>query len=142
MLVPDVPVWWRWLEKYGHFLQALYYDAFLGGPFLTPDQWKDPMQRMWAANTAKRADAIAETETEVWIIEVTAYPGMRAIGQMFTYQTLWLEDPLIEKIERLVLVCERLDTDIGASAAKMGIQCYVMPPPAAQVAPGMSITPA
>ena len=131
MLLQDLPVWQRWLEIYGEFVQSLYYDCFLGGPFLTPDQEKDPMYRMWAANTAKRADAIAETEDEIWIIEVSAYPGMRAVGQLFTYQALWLEDPLIPKIERLLLVCERLDNDIGAAAGKMGIQCYVVPAEAA-----------
>lgn len=131
MLLQDLPVWARWLKLYGGLLQTIYYDCFLGGPFLTPDQKKDRMWQMWAANTAKRADAIAETEDEVWIIEVSDYPGMRAVGQMFTYQALWLEDPQIDKLERLVLVCSRLDADIAAAAGKMGIQCYIVPPEAA-----------
>lgn len=131
MLAPDIPVWYRWLKQNGHLIQNLFYDCFLGGPFLTPNQEKDPMWIMWASNTAKRTDAIAETEKEVWIIEVSAYPGMRAIGQLITYQALWLEDPKIEKIERLLLIAERLDTDISAGAGKMGIQCHVMPAPSA-----------
>lgn len=131
MLKADLPVWDRWLKKYGQLLQWVYYDCFLGGPFLTPDQEADPMMKMWAANTAKRADAMGETENEIWIIEVSDYPGMRAIGQLLTYQTLWLEDPKINKIERLCLVCGRLDTDIGAAAGKVGIQCYIVPPEAA-----------
>ena len=93
---------------------------------MTPEEEKDPMKRMWRANTAKRADAIGETEAEVWIVEVSNYPGMRAIGQLFTYQTLWLEDPRIAKIERLLLVCGRIDADIAAAAGKMGILVYVV----------------
>lgn len=131
MLLQDLPVWARWLKLYGGLLKTIYYDCFLGGPYLTPEQQKDRMMIMWAANTSKRADAIAETDDEVWIIEVSDYPGMRAIGQMFTYQALWLEDPKINKLERLVMVCSRLDSDIGAAAGKMGIQCYVVPPEAA-----------
>jgi len=126
MLAPDIPVWYRFLDKYNDILVNLYYDSFLGGPFLSETDENDPLKRMWRANTAKRADAIAETETEVWLIEVSAYPGMRAVGQLNTYQTLWLEDPKIMKIERMVLVCERLDTDIGAACGKFGFQVYII----------------
>lgn len=126
MLPTDIPVWYRWLEKYGSWVQGLYYDCYLGGPFLSPEEEKDPMMRMWRATSSKRADAIVETEDEVWIIEVSDDPGMRAIGQMFTYQSLWLEDPKIIKIERLILVCSRLDPDIAAGAGKMGILCYIV----------------
>ena len=127
MLEQDVPVWWRFLDSWGSRFVSLYYDCLLGGTTLTPEDELDPMKRMWRATTAKRADAIAETENEVWIIEVSDYPGMRSIGQLFTYQSLWLEDPRIVKIERLVLVASRIDDDIAASAGKMGILVYVMP---------------
>jgi len=124
MLDPDIPVWYRFLEKYGPYFQALYYDCLLGGPFLSKEQLEDPLWRMWRFNTSKRADAIAETTDEVWIIEVAAYPGLRTLGQLQTYLTLWLEDPKIAKIERLVLVCERIDQDLGAACGKFGIQVY------------------
>ncbi len=81
---------------------------------------------MWRATTSKRTDAIAETESEVWLIEVANYPSMRTIGQLHAYQALWLEDPKIIKIERMVVVCGRLDTDIGAACGKFGFQVYVV----------------
>jgi len=126
MLAPDIPVWYRFLEKWGGLFLTLYYDSFLGGPFLTEAEKKDPMKRMWHALTAKRTDAIAETENEIWLIEVSEDPGMRAVGQLHTYQALWLEDPAIAKIEKLVLVCARLDTDIGAACGKFGFQVYIV----------------
>lgn len=129
MLKQDVPVWYRFLEKWGHLFINLFYDCMLGGPTLSPEEEKDPMKRMWRANLAKRADAIGETQTEAWIIEVADSPGLRAIGQLLTYLSLWQEDPKIAKIERAVLVCNFVDTDLIASAAKYGIQTYVMPPP-------------
>lgn len=130
MLPQDCPVWWRWLDQYGSLVKNLYYDCFVGGPFLTPEQENDPMWIMWASNTSKRIDAVAETENEVWLIEVATYPGMRAVGQLVTYQSLWLEDPKIEKLERIVLVAGRLDADIAAGAGKIGILVYIVPPPA------------
>ena len=93
---------------------------------MTPEQEKDPMQRMWRATTSKRVDALAETPTEVWIIEVAAYPGQRSLGQLMNYQTLWLEDTKIIKPEKLVLICERVDQDIAVSYSKFGVLVYIV----------------
>jgi hypothetical protein len=114
------------LSKYGEYFKALYYDCLLGGPFLTAEQEADPFQVMWRFNTSKRADVIVETETETWIIEVADYPGLRAAGQLIVYQALWLEDPKIAKPERLVLVSERIDTDLAFACAKAGVQIYLI----------------
>ncbi len=126
MLDQDVPVWYRFLTIYGSYFKALYYDCLLGGPFLTPEEEKDPLKKMWRFTTSKRADAIAELSSEIWIIEVASYPGLRAIGQLQVYQTLWVEDAKIMKPERLALVSERIDNDLGAACGKFGIQVYLL----------------
>jgi len=126
MLPPDIPVWYRFLDTWGHEIIALYYDCLLGGPFLTPEEEKDPVKKSWRYVNAKRPDAIAETQKEVWIIEVAANPGLRAMGQVVAYQSLWLEDPKIAKIERPVLIVETLDTDLGAACARMGVLIFVV----------------
>lgn len=129
MLRPDHPVWYRFLDKWGHIFTGLYYDVLLGGPTLTPEELKDPFKIMWRATTSKRADAIGITESEVWIIEVAAEQEMRALGQLMTYMTLWEEDPKFNLINIPVLVCETIDPDIIASAVRFGVQVYVMPAP-------------
>ncbi len=126
MLEPDIPVWFRFLDKYGDLFSALYYDCLLGGPWLTPEQKLDPMQVMWRHNTSKRADAIAELISEVWIIEVSAYPGLRAMGQLQTYQFLWNEDPQIDKTPRMLMVAERIDTDLAATMGKFNVHVYIV----------------
>ena len=126
MLEPDIPVWWRFLETWGHEFEKLWYDCLLGGPFLTEEEERDPIKKSWRYVNSKRPDAIAELENEVWIIEVSANPGLRALGQTVAYQTLWQEDPKIEKLDRAVLVVETLDTDLGAAAARMGTLIFVV----------------
>ena len=126
MLRPDHPVWYRFLDRYGYLFTALYYDCLLGGPFMTPEELQDPFKRMWRYNTSKRADAIAETSTEVWIIEVADYPGLRAVGQLNVYQTLWIEDPKIMKPEKMLLVSERIDPDLAAACGRFGILVYIV----------------
>ena len=126
MLKPDVPVWYRFLEKWGWQIEKLWYDCLLGGPELTKEQEKDPMMVMWRANLAKRADAIAIANNQLWIIEVSSDPGLRAVGQLEVYHTLWLRDPVIPLPEILILVCERIDKDILDAASMHGILTYIV----------------
>lgn len=126
MLKPDIPVWYRFLDKWGWQLDDLYYDCLLGGPALTEAEAKDPLKRMWQFNLSKRADAIATSKTHVWIIEVSADPGLRAIGQIQTYQTLWIRDLKIPKPESLVIVAERIDPDLLDSMGMHSILVYLV----------------
>lgn len=126
MLKPDIPVWYRFLAMYGAPFLNLYYDCALGGPFLSPDQEKDKMQLMWRTLLVKRADAIAELENEVWIIEVSSDPGLRAIGQLQSYRVLWIRDPKLSKPEKMVLVAQTIEQDLLDVAGTYGIQLYVV----------------
>lgn len=127
MLKPDIPVWYRFLEKWNYGFLNLYYDCLLGGPAQGTGEKEDPLKRMWRVNLSKRADAIAELEKEVWIIEVAANPGLRSLGQLQTYRALWIRDPKIYKIERLVLVCERIENDLLDACSMAGLLIYVIP---------------
>lgn len=127
MLVEDVPVWYRFLDAYGEMVENLYYDCLVGGPYYTEQQLKDPMLRMWRANASKRIDALVETKDNVLIIEVAKTPGLRAVGQVQVYRSLWIEDPKIKKPEIPVLVLEFIDTDLVSAAARYGTQIYAMP---------------
>jgi len=126
MLKVDVPIWYRFLEKYGAPFLNLYYDCLLGGPFLTPEELKDPYMRDWRVLNSKRADAIAELEGEVWIIEVAKEPGLRAVGQVQVYHALWLRDPKIAKIEKVVLVADRIDKDLLDAAGMYGVLTFIV----------------
>ena len=126
LLQPDIPLWYRFLEKWGSGFINLWYDCLLGGPYLTQEEKKDPLKWMWRVNLAKRADAIAELIDEVWIIEVASNPGLRVIGQLQTYRALWLRDPKINKMERLILLSELPNEDLFDAASMHGILIYVL----------------
>jgi len=126
MLKVDVPIWYRFLEKYGSPFLNLYYDCLLGGPFLDVEELKDPYKRDWRILNSKRADAIAELEHEVWIIEVAREPGLRAIGQVQVYRALWLRDPKIMKIERPVLVADTINKDLLDAAGMYGVLTFIV----------------
>ena len=126
MLKVDVPIWYRFLEKFGSPFIKLYYDCLLGGPFMTPEDLEDPYKRDWRVLNSKRADAIAELETEVWIIEVAKEPGLRALGQVQVYRALWLRDPKIRKSEKVILVADRIDKDLLDAAGMYGVLTFIV----------------
>ncbi len=126
MLKADVPIWYRFLEKFGSPFLKLYYDCLLGGPFLDAEEMKDPYKRDWRVLNSKRADAIAELHGEVWIIEVAKEPGLRALGQVQTYRALWLRDPKIMKIERPVLVADTINKDLLDAAGMYGVLTFIV----------------
>jgi len=126
MLRTDVPVWYRFLDQNFSLFTSLYYDCLLGAPALTPQEEKDSLKRMWRFNVSKRADVIADSDNYVYIIEVADDPGLRALGQLQVYRSLWLEDPVIDKMERLLLVCETIDPHLTLAAKAHGIEIHVV----------------
>ncbi|HEA68069.1 hypothetical protein LCGC14_0867530 [marine sediment metagenome] len=126
MLEPDIPVWYRFLEVYGNLFANLWYDVCVGGPFYTKKELEDPLKKMWYQNLAKRIDALAELSDVIWLIEVSADPGLRSIGQLSSYQILWNRDPKIMKPERLVLVAGTMEKDILDVAGTLSILCHII----------------
>ncbi len=126
MLQTDIPVWYRFLEVYGGLFINLWYDVLLGAMAITPEQEKDGLKRMERTLSARRADAFVETKNEIWIIEVSDDPGLRSIGQLISYGVLWTRDPIIPKIEQLVLVGSTVELNLLDAAATIGIRVYVI----------------
>ena len=93
---------------------------------MTPQELQDPYLRGWRVLNSKRADAIAELENEVWIIEVAKEPGLRALGQVQVYHALWLRDPKITKPEKGVLVADRIDKDLLDAAGMYGVLTFIV----------------
>jgi len=126
MLSVDIPIWYRFLVNHADKFVNLWYDSLLGAPVLDEKTEDYKMEKMWRALTAKRSDAIAELANEIWIIEVTDYAGMRALGQLLTYHSLWLKDPPVSKPEKLVLVASETDPSIREPLLKQNITTYLV----------------
>ncbi len=75
---------------------------------------------------ARRADAFVELKDELWIIEVSKDPGLRALGQLQTYRLLWTRDPVILKPEKLILVCETIEKNLLDAASSHGLQIIII----------------
>ncbi len=119
---PDVLPWHNYLARNAERYTRLYYNVRL----TTADparRFEDPTaQAVATALLPKRIDVLAETVQGLELIEVSARPGLRAIGQLISYRALWKalhpEDP---RPVRLVLVCQSCDPDELLAAAAAGI---------------------
>jgi len=126
MLQPDIPVWYRFLEDYGYLIDRLFYDVMLGGPYDIPNGFDQNMQKMAIANLSKRIDALVVSQGKVNIIEVSADPGLRAIGQLMVYRSLYFQDDVFNLPVTLSIVCARIDVDVAWTAGELGFMIYVV----------------
>lgn len=121
MMPEDRPIWNKFLDKNYLLFKKIYYNVRLGGVYPGPDQGDETMRRSFYEVTAKRIDALCELKDEVWIVEVASRPGLRATGQLLTYQALWLDDIRIQKPVKMVLVSNSIDTDLRRALEINGV---------------------
>ena len=126
MLAEDQPVWDRFLEQYADLFLHFFYDTRVGGQINLDPAISPQIADMWYNTTAKRIDALGEREKEIWIIEVAQRPSLRAVGQILSYYSLWLLDPLIKKPIINVLVADTLDVDLQYVLFTSGIRYYLV----------------
>lgn len=129
MLPADVPLWTAFLDRYASLFLRFYYNVRVGGPDISKIKSELSMAKMWYASTAKRIDAIGETEKDLWIIEVASSPYLRAVGQCLSYRFLWDEDPKINKPSKMVLVCYYLDSDLERILKHYSVEIIKLPSP-------------
>ncbi len=126
MLHQDLPVWKRFQDKFSSVFSAYYFNVRVGGPDVDLIKAEPAMAKMWWELKAKKIDVIAEKSDEIWIIEVTTIPSLRAIGQLLSYRALWALDQKIDKTARYYLVCETIDRDIEFSCLINGIKVLIV----------------
>lgn len=121
MLKEDYPVWNRFLDINPTLFERVYYNVRVGGVYPDASIADSKMRYAYWQTTAKRIDVLAELKDELWIIEVAARPGLRALGQLQTYIALWFEDPKLKKPAKAVLVCQSVDADVERSLKFYGV---------------------
>lgn len=126
MLPADVALWERFLERYGHEFAGFDYDLHVGGRIQRQSEWTEETFSMASALTAKRIDAVGYKLGETWIIEVKPEGGVTSVGQLVTYQILYISKfaPIVPLV--CALVCSNILEDELAVMEHMGFKTYVV----------------
>lgn len=122
----DLRIYERWLPGVQGEVLALYFDVGLGagkdaGPGRTERE-----RYFWLLETQKRADCIAVTARETWLVEFRARAQPNALGRLLVYDDLYAADPLNGLPVVLWIVTDLLDGDTSRAAERRGVRYRVV----------------
>lgn len=112
MMAADNEVWTRFLESGMIEIERVWYDVHVGNEVKGDWQDNDVRQKISRGLTRKRIDVVARVEGDYWVIEVKPVAMHFAVGQVLTYERLFIELYSPELATRPVIVCDMCDTDI------------------------------
>lgn len=124
MQTPENQVWQRFRKANERVMRRLYFNVHCGTvPGLTAGA-SELENRTRSALWSKRVDVIAETASEVWLIEVKAAVRPSAIGQTLVYVPLIGARKLEWSNPRPMLIGDYFDPDSLALCGTMGLECF------------------
>lgn len=123
MLDADVPVWHAFLDQRGAEFTRFFYNVRITSEDLAARFPRAEDRSIAEALLPKRIDAVGERGADIWLIEVAETPGLRSLGQLLTYRTLWArEHPDQAARLRMVLLARTCPADERLAARAAGIE--------------------
>ena len=127
LLPEDVPVWERFLAKFGCQFYSIKYDVRVGnGRPIAPTELPN-MQKMAIMLSQRRIDAVAYSTAGIIVIEITRFGDLKSIGQLEAYPILYKDKFQPRAKVTPLLVCEALDSDIKPILDQLGIDYVLLP---------------
>jgi hypothetical protein len=122
----DTQLWHRWRTEGLKKALQVYFNVRMGFDDPMPKELSKKDIEFWYIYVAKRADAIAEYDDHIKIIELRDDANANAIGRLMMYKMLWDKDPKINKPVKLLIVTNRDDVDTQSLAHLQGIEIEVV----------------
>ena len=121
-----MPLWNRFLDRYGAEWSAFEYDVRVGPPSGAARGFDAQTQAVFEALTRLRIDAVGYRGPEIWLLEVKPFAGISAVGQLIGYRELFLrERPEVAEVA-LGVVTDRFTPAVGEVLASQGIQVWLV----------------
>ena len=89
LLPVDVPIWELFLSNCPYNFDRIDYDIRVGKGLDPGTSYAPNYRQMCLDLSRKRIDAIGYTATAIYLIEITKHAGMKALGQLTAYPTLF-----------------------------------------------------
>jgi hypothetical protein len=121
LLPDDIEVWEAFLEKYRGQFNRFDYDVRVGKGRDPGAGYSEEIRKMGIDLSQRRIDAVGYTNTDIWIIEVTASAGLKAVGQLVSYPVLYTDmfHPALPLVP--FLCCGGIQSDILPILLQKGI---------------------
>lgn len=126
MAEADFPIWQRFQARFKDDFKSFYFNVRVGEPMRPITELTPEIAKMAEDLTRRRIDVVGEKAGLWWLIEIRPSAGPGAFGQVMMYQTLWNLDPPDERPSIPVLVTDRTDYNVVATAQAQGILLIVV----------------
>ena len=125
-LPSDTEIWDRFLKSKHNKFTSVDYDIHVGDGQEPNPNYPPNIIAMTKVLTQLRIDVIGYTTDEYTIIEVKAWPGVSAVGQLVCYRDLYLRQYKPPKLPQLLLVSNTITPDIEYCCNANYIQSIVV----------------
>jgi hypothetical protein len=126
MLPREILIFKNWLTQHEAEYDRFDYNFRIGAGVDPGPTWPDYVRQCAIQNTQLRIDAVAWKANAPTIIEVKDRAGASAIGQLATYEAVWIKDNPQGPAPVCILVTNRLQVNMAAVLQKSGFRCDVV----------------
>lgn len=128
LLENDIALLLDFLTDHRQEYQTLTYDVRVG-PGRDPGPDQPPEIRQMALDLSRRRiDCLAETQTEIHVIEVCDRAGYRTIGQLPIYAAYYQLDHQPTKPLKIGILCRTIEPDLQIFCLKNAYMTWIYPP--------------
>lgn len=127
LLPQDAPILTAFLKEHGARYTVVHFDVRIGAGRDPGPDFEPYIRNMALDLSRRRIDALGHARDHVDIIEVTDSAGTTTIGQLITYQELYIRDHHPAGDPKLILVARTLQTDMRTAFAALDIEIHLYP---------------
>ncbi len=135
MQVDEILVWRNWLELHQQEYDRFDYDVHVGKGHEIGPEFAENIRRDAMLTGQLRIDAVGYKDGQATIFEVKRRAGPQNVGQLLSYNAVWIRSGLSPAPPFLVLVCADYTPNILPVVRDTGIRLDVVPTSFAALAP-------
>lgn len=121
MMAEDTGVWTKFLKSNSIEIAEVWYDVRVGSSVFVPVGASDTVRKVALGLTRKRIDVVAAVAGGIWVIEVKPYANMYAVGQVISYQRLFVQEYVSPGEVIPVIICDDYDIDLLEEFDELGV---------------------
>lgn len=121
LLPPSIAVWERWLEQNPKRFDTIDYDVRVGVGRDPGADFPENIRQDAIDLSMRRIDAVGHSPTAITIIEITEAIGLKALGQIQAYPTLYAQTFQPTLPLKTLIVGNSLESDVLPALTKLQI---------------------
>ena len=122
----DMPIWNRFLDRYGDQFDSFEYDVRVGPASGAAAGFDPQTVAVFEALTRLRIDAVGHRSGGVWLFEVSPHAGISKVGQCIGYRQHYVRDRKPATRPRMGIVTDGFHPAVGEVFKAQGIEVWIV----------------